>query len=65
MSDVCQACGRPVKDGRRFCSMGRPGERACADKAMVARALAFGDATSRPAGKPRDGVTYGTGKSPQ
>jgi hypothetical protein len=30
---------------------------------MERRCEAFGDATSRPAGKPKDGVTYGKGKA--
>jgi hypothetical protein len=63
MSDVCQVCGRPVKAGRRFCSMGSRAAPGCADEAMVARSLAFADATSKAAGKPPDGVTYGAGKS--
>lgn len=30
---------------------------------MERRCEGFGDATSRPAGKPKDGVTYGKGKA--
>jgi hypothetical protein len=62
---VCETCGRPVKEGRRFCSVGRGDSPGCADAAMVARALAFGNATSKGPGKPPDGVTYGAGKPPK
>ena len=49
----CEACGRLVKPKRRFCSMD------CASAFLEARSIAFGNATSRPPGKPKDGVTYG------
>ena len=32
---------------------------------MEERSVAFGDATSSARGKPRDGVTYGSGKVPK
>ncbi len=52
----CEACGKSVK-GRRFCSM------ACAEGWLLYRSTEFAEATSRKPGKPKDGVTYGKGKS--
>ena len=55
----CERCGREIKEGRRFCSMGRGRDKpGCADAWMLERTERFGGAK-----KPPDGVTYERGKA--
>jgi len=58
MKGKCEACGREVKVGRRFCSW------QCSGPWAQERSVRFGRGTSSDAGKPPDKVTYGAGKAP-